>query len=154
MRQLEIERKYLLQSLPQFPATARSYRMDQGYFANEPGRVRRTQAPDGTISYTHTIKKGSGLVREEIERVISPDEFESLWPRTTGRRLTKTRTKVPEDNLVWEVDDYDDLDLVVAEIELPTPDTSVTIPDWLAPLVVREVTGERAYLNSALALRT
>jgi CYTH domain-containing protein len=154
MRQLEIERKYLLQALPQFPATARSYRMDQGYFANEPGRVRRTQAPDGTISYTHTIKKGRGLVREEIERVISPDEFESLWPRTTGRRLTKTRTKVPEDNLVWEIDDYDDLDLVVAEIELPTPDTSVTIPDWLAPLVVREVTGERAYLNSALALRT
>ena len=52
MRQLEIERKYLLQSLPEFPATARSYRMDQGYFTNEPGRVRRTQAPDGTISYT------------------------------------------------------------------------------------------------------
>jgi CYTH domain-containing protein len=154
MRQLEIERKYLLQSLPQFPATARSYRMDQGYFANEPGRVRRTQAPDGTISYTHTIKKGVGLVREEIERVLSPDEFESLWPRTTGRRLTKTRTKVPEDNLVWEIDDYDDLDLVVAEIELPTPDTRVTIPGWLAPHVIREVTGETAYLNSALALRT
>ena len=154
MRQLEIERKYLLQSLPQFPATARSYRMDQGYFANEPGRVRRTQAPDGTISYTHTIKKGVGLVREEIERVLSPDEFESLWPRTAGRRLTKTRTKVPDDNLVWEIDDYDDLDLMVAEIELPTPDTSVTIPGWLAPHVIREVTGERAYLNSALALRT
>jgi CYTH domain-containing protein len=154
MPQLEIERKYLLQSLPEFPATARSYRMDQGYFTNEPGRVRRTQAPDGTISYTHTRKKGVGLVREEIERVLSRDEFESFWPRTAGRRLTKTRTKVPQDNLVWEIDDYDDLDLVVAEIELPTPDTRVTIPGWLAPHVVREVTGERAYLNSALALRT
>jgi len=87
MPQLEIERKYLLQSLPEFPATARSYRMDQGYFTNEPGRVRRTQAPDGTISYTHTRKKGVGLVREEIERVLSRDEFESLWssPRSNFR---------------------------------------------------------------------
>ncbi|MEE8459108.1 MAG: hypothetical protein V3S08_04510 [Phycisphaerales bacterium] len=154
MRQLEIERKYLLQSLPQFPATAQSYRMDQGYFADEPGRVRRTRAPDGTMTYTHTVKKGIGLVREEIERELSADEFESLWHRTTGRRLTKTRTKVPEGNLVWEIDDYDALDLVVAEVELPTPETRVTIPGWLAPHVVREVTEDPAYQNWAIAIRT
>ena len=152
MRQLEIERKYLLQSLPQFPATARSYRMDQGYFADEPGRVRRTRAPDGTVTYTHTVKKGVGLVREEIERELTADEFESLWPRTAGRRLTKTRTKVPEDDLVWEIDDYDALDLVVAEVELPTPDTKVAVPDWLAPHVIREVTGEPEYQNYELAI--
>ncbi len=153
MPHLEIERKYLLQSMPQLPATARAYRMEQGYFADEPGRLRRTRAPDGTVTYTHTVKKGVGLVREEIERELTADEFKSLWPRTAGRRLTKTRTKVPEDNLVWEIDDYDALDLLVAEVELPTPETKVTVPDWLAPHVIREVTGEPEYGNHQLAIR-
>ncbi len=154
MPQLEIERKYLLKSMPQLPATARAYHLEQGYFADEPGRVRRTRAPDGTVTYTHTVKKGFGLVREENERELTPDEFNALWPRTAGRRLTKTRTKVPDGLLVWEIDDYDALDLVIAEIELPTVDTRVTVPDWLAPHVIREVTGEPAYGNYRLALRT
>ena len=154
MPQLEIERKYLLQSMPQLPATARAYRMEQGYFADKPGRVRRSRAPDGTVTYTHTVKKGVGLVREEIERELTPDEFKRLWPRTAGRRLTKTRTKVPDGNLVWEIDDYDALDLFIAEVELPAADTKVTVPDWLAPHVIREVTGEPAYGNYKLALRT
>ena len=151
---LEIERKYLLQSMPQLPATARAYRMEQGYFADEPGRLRRTRAPDGTVTYTHTVKKGVGLVRQESERELTLDEFKSLWPRTAGCRLTKTRTKVPEGNLVWEIDDYDALDLVLAEVELPTADTKVTVPDWLAPHLIREVTGEPEYGNYKLALRT
>ncbi len=154
MPQLEIERKYLLHSVPQLPPTARRYRLEQGYFADEPGRLRRSRAPDGTVTYTHTVKKGVGLVREETERELSPDEFKSLWPRTAGRRLTKTRTKVPDGDLVWEIDDYDALDLVIAEVELPTVDTRVTVPDWLAPHVVREVTEEPEYGNYKLALRT
>jgi len=148
---LEIERKYLLQSMPQLPATARAYRMEQGYFADEPGRLRRTRAPDGTVTYTHTVKKGVGLVRQESERELTLDEFKSLWPRTAGCRLTKTRTKVPEGNLVWEIDDYDALDLVLAEVELPTADTKVTVPDWLAPHLIREVTGELEYGNHEIA---
>ena len=151
MPQLEIERKYLLHSVPQLPATARPYRMDQGYFTDEPGRLRRTRAPDGTVTYTHTVKKGVGLVRQEIERELTLDEFKSLWPRTAGCRLTKTRTKVPEGNLVWEIDDYDALDLVLAEVELPTADTKVTVPDWLAPHLIREVTGEPEYGNHEIA---
>ena len=148
---LEIERKYLLQSMPQLPATARAYRMEQGYFADEPGRLRRTRAPDGTVTYTHTVKKGVGLVRQEIERELTLDEFKSLWPRTASCRLTKTRTKVPEGNLVWEIDDYDALDLVLAEVELPTADTKVTVPHWLAPHLIREVTGEPEYGNHEIA---
>ena len=151
MSTLEIERKYLLQSMPQLPATARRYHMEQGYFADEPGRLRRTQGPDGTVTYTHTVKRGVGLVRQEIERELTPDEFKRLWPRTAGRRLSKTRTKVPDGNLVWEIDDYDALDLFIAEVELPAADTKVTVPDWLAPHVIREVTGEPEYGNHEIA---
>ena len=139
---LEIERKYLLDGLPSMPPGAQAHRME-----------RRAVGPDGAVTCTHTVKTGVGLVRNETEREISPEEFESLWPRTAGRRLTKTRYRINDGDLVWEIDDYDRIDLVLAEIELPTPETKVTIPPWLAPHVVREVTDEPDYQNYELALR-
>jgi CYTH domain-containing protein len=152
MPPLEIERKYLLKSMPELPGTAREFRMEQGYFADGPGRLRRTTAPGGTVTHTHTVKTGQGLVREEVEREITREQFDADWPRTEGRRLAKTRTCVPDGELVWEIDAYDALDLVLAEVELPSPDAEVVIPDWLAPHVVREVTDEPAYQNYELAI--
>ncbi len=153
MSHLEIERTYLLDGLPDLPADARAYRLEQGYFADEPGRVRRSVAPDGTVTYTHTVKTGRGLVRRETERRLSPDEFETLWPRTAGRRLAKTRSCINDGNLVWEIDDYDGIELVLADVELPSPDTTVIIPPWLAAHVIREVTDEPKYRNHEIALR-
>jgi CYTH domain-containing protein len=148
---LEIERKYLLDGLPSMPAGAEAHRMEQGYF--DPVRLRRAVGPDGAVTCTHTVKTGQGLVRTETEREISHEEFDTLWPRTSGRRLTKTRYRVNDGDLVWEIDTYDRIDLVIAEVELPSPDTNVTIPPWLAPHVVREVTDEPDYQNYELALR-
>ncbi len=148
---LEIERKYLLDGLPPIPPDAQAHRMEQGYV--DPGRLRRVVGPDGAVTCTHTVKTGVGLVRSETEREISHEEFESLWPRTAGRRLTKTRYRINEDDLVWEIDDYDNIDLVLAEVELPSPDTKVTIPPWLAPHILREVTDDPDYQNYELALR-
>ncbi len=87
-----------------------------------------------------------------VEREVSAEEFEALWPRTAGRRLSKTRYLVAEGDLVWEIDDFDELNVVLADIELPSPDTEFAIPDWLAPHIVRDVTEEPAYRNSNLAL--
>ena len=153
MSHLEIERRYLLNGVPTLPADARAYRLEQGYLPDDAGRVRRRVAPDGAVTYTHTLKTGRGLVRRETERELGPDEFETLWPRTAGRRLAKTRSCVTEGPLVWEIDDYDGLDLVLAEVELPSPDTTVTIPPWLAAHVVRDVTDEPEYQNYEIALR-
>ena len=153
MAHLEIERKYLLDQLPPLPADTRAYRMEQGYLAEDTGRLRRSVAPDGAVKYTHTVKAGRGLVRRETEREISPDEFESLWPRTAGHRLVKTRSCVNDGDLVWEIDDYDGIDLVLAEVELPSPETRVTIPPWLSAHVVRDVTDEPDYQNYEIALR-
>ncbi len=116
------------------------------------GRLRLTTKPDDSTIYTHTIKRGLGLIRQEIEREITQQEFEKLWPRTEGRRLTKTRYFVSEDDNLWAVDDFDDLDVVMAEIELPEPDTQITLPDWLKACLIREVTEEPAYRSYFLAL--
>ncbi len=159
---LEIERTFLLDSMPSLPAGARVLRIEQGYLPERPGRrrdplaegrLRRTVHPDGAVVCTHTLKHGKGLVRREVERTIPADEFERRWPRTAGRRLTKTRHCVPEGDLLWEIDRYDGLDLVLADVELPTPETRVTLPAWLAPHVIRDVTDEPEYRNYRIALR-
>lgn len=164
---LEIERTYLLDRMPELPPGAIELRIEQGYLPEPPagapehddprwiheGRLRRVIAPDGTVRCVHTIKRGSGLVRSEIECEISIEAFERAWPRTAGRRLRKRRYRVESDGRCWEVDAFDDLDLVLAEVELPDPEAAVVIPDWLQPRIVREVTDEKQYRNYELALR-
>jgi len=150
---LEIERKFLLDGLPALPDRAEPHRMEQGYLSDDPGRLRRAVGPDGRPVCTLTVKTGAGLVRREDERTISEQEFTNLWPRTAGRRLVKTRYRVDEGGLVWEIDRYEGLDIVLAEVELPSVDTEITVPGWLAPHIVREVTDEPDYQNYEIALR-
>lgn len=158
---LEIERVFLLNRLPDLPASALKYRLMQGYLPKPTeadgenpaeGRLRKTIKSDGSIIYTHTIKRGLGLIRQETECEISQQEFQELWPGTEGRRLTKTRYLVKEDENLWAIDDFDDLDVVMAEIELAEPDTPITLPDWLNACLIREVTEEPAYRSYFLAV--
>ena len=51
----------------------------------------------------------------------------------------------------YEIDEFNDRELVLAEIELSAEDEELVIPDWLKPHVVREVTGEPEYVNVNLA---
>ena len=161
---LEIERSFLLASMPTLPTDDRNrgmLRIEQGYLREIPegkhgsieGRIRRTEHPDGRITCVHTIKHGTGLVRTEQERSLEPSEFDALWPRTEGRRLTKERHRIREGDLLWEIDRFLEIDLVLAEVELPTVETDAPMPDWLACVVVREVTDEPEYRNFALATR-
>lgn len=151
---VEIERKLLLDAWPEPPADSvvSVVEIDQGYL---PGRkiaerVRRI-ARDGEMRYVRTIKAGAGLVRTEIEETIDATLFERLWALTDGRRVRKRRTVVADANQTWEIDQFLDRDLVVAEIELATPDADATPPPWLEPFVVRDVTDEVAYSNARLA---
>jgi len=149
---LEIERKYLLRALPERVRGAESIEIEQGYL---PGstvreRLRRAVGPRGA-RLTRTVKLGTGVLRAEFEEDLSEAEFASLWPITAGARLRKRRYRVPDGSLVWEIDEFLDRALVLAEIELPTADTEIAIPEWLAPSVVREVTDETAFGNLRLA---
>jgi adenylate cyclase len=109
---------------------------------------------DATETLLRTMKLGTGMRRIEVEEECSRDLFEGLWPLTAGRRVAKARHMVKDGALVWEIDRFSDRDLVLAEIELPSERTEVTLPDWLVPVVVRDVTGEKAYTNEALASST
>src|SRR5688500_305155 len=129
-RQLEIERKYLLRDVPVLPADVEVWRIGQGYL---PGaRLRSIATEDGAVRSFKTVKWGRGLVRTEIEPELPEPELCGLWPKTAGHRLKKTRYRVRQAAAIWEVDVFDGVDLVMAEIELERADAAVEIPSWLA----------------------
>jgi CHAD domain-containing protein/CYTH domain-containing protein len=148
---VEIERKYLLKSLPMRARRSPRLLIEQGWLpgASLQERIRRTESPEGE-RFFRCVKQGVGLRRTEIEEETSRELFERLWPLTEGRRIRKLRHRVPDGKLVWEVDEFLDRDLVLAEVEL-TGDAKPRLPRWLEPAVVREVTGDPRYLNVNLA---
>jgi CHAD domain-containing protein/CYTH domain-containing protein len=150
--QIEIERKYLLKGMPDSMGDSDFVTIEQGYLPGE-RLVERLRAivVGRQRTYFRTVKVGAGLVRTELEEETSAEMFKSMWSLTKGRRLTKRRHRVTEGELTWEIDEFTDRDLVLAEIELPSAETAVEIPKWLEPFVDREVTGEVAFLNSTLA---
>ena len=165
---LEIERVWLLRSMPKIPAHAESWNIVQGYLSQpspdarlaldpdtvpQEGRIRAIEKKGGELIHTHTIKRGTGLVREEFERSITRKAFLKAWEATRGRRITKTRWRVTEGSYVWEIDDLQRLGIVLAEVELQDPSDDPEIPKWLKPSILREVTREPEYRNAALAIQ-
>jgi CHAD domain-containing protein/CYTH domain-containing protein len=150
----EIERKYLLTELPVLPDDATVVEIDQGYLRGKQvrERLRCIRSIDGaTIRHVRTVKLGEGLVRTEVEEEISADFFARMWPLTVGRRLRKRRYAARTGRHTWEVDEFLDRDLVLAEVELNDPNEAIVLPEWLASVLVRDVTDEREYSNASLA---
>jgi CYTH domain-containing protein len=150
---VEIERKYLLSSLPRFPAPLDVLEVDQGYIPGQQvlERLRRQRHADGRERYFRTVKLGMGVERIELEDETDRRTFEHLWVLTEGARVRKRRHIVANGSDHWEIDEFLDRRLVLAELEIPRADTPIRMPDWLTPVLVREVTDEKAYTNRNLA---
>jgi CYTH domain-containing protein len=168
----EIEHKYLLKDTAdlEFPADrVKAFTVHHGWI---PGliiqeRITRksprdkarsccydSHEDDGTI-FLRAIKAGKGLERIEAQEKIDSELWEQLW-RTTTKKIRKIRYEVREGDLTWEVDMFSFIKdrsrkLSLAEVEVPTVDTKIVFPDWLAPFIEREVTDDPAYLNINLA---
>jgi CYTH domain-containing protein len=151
-RGVEIERKFVVAELPAELDEHPAERIEQGYLAIAPDGVEvRVRRRGGHA--TLTVKSGPGHVRTEEEIAIDERRFESLWPLTDGRRVTKTRHEIPlQAELTAELDVYDGAHdgLVTAEIEFGSVEASERFspPGWLG----REVTGDSRYANQTLAL--
>jgi len=154
---IEIERKYLLRYLPEEARDGQRADIEQGYVPGELLRERvrrvvvRRDAAQKDVHYFRTVKVGTSVVRTEIEEETTAEIFDALWPLTRGHRLRKRRYAVESNGRTWEIDDFRDRDLVLAEIELESECEPVEFPAWLAPAVEREVTGEDEYQNINLA---
>jgi CHAD domain-containing protein/CYTH domain-containing protein len=151
-RGFEIERKYLLSQLPAELPGDDCVRIQQGYLPGERLVERIRSVEEGKERrYFRTVKGGTGVARLELEEETTQGVFGTLWPLTDGRRVEKRRHRVRTADVTWEIDEFTDRPLVLAEVELPSADVAVAFPAWLAPYVDREVTGDPAWLNVSLA---
>jgi CYTH domain-containing protein len=150
---MEIERKFLVDRLPNGFDPVESRRIDQGYLAldQRSGAEVRLRRHGDELSLT--VKGAGSLSRVEVGLGIPSADFDSLWPLTEGRRLHKRRHVLPHGDHKVELDVYQgDLEgLVVAEIEFGSEDEARDFdpPEWIG----KEVTGDERYLNETLATR-
>ena len=146
----EIERKFLVKRMPpdlkRFPHDL----IEQGYLAAGRGGLQVRLRKKGSV-LSLTYKKGTRGEREEREVRLSLEQFNTLWPATAGRRLTKVRYDVPWKHHTIEIDVYRGRHdgLIVAEVEFDDLESCANFepPSWLG----RDVTGKPKYSNVLLA---
>ncbi|MDP2722300.1 MAG: CYTH domain-containing protein [Bacteroidales bacterium] len=145
----EIERKFLVTGDFKSLAT-KSIRILQGYLSSNPERTVRVRIKgDSGFITIKGIVNASGTSRYEWEKEIPVEEADELLTLCEPGIIDKTRFLIPETSgLTFEVDEFygDNQGLIVAEIELPSEDTSFEKPSWLG----EEVTGDARYFNSSL----
>ena len=90
---MEIERKYLLRSLPEHLESYPYKQIEQGYLNTEP--VVRIRRSDDIYTLTY---KGKGLmVREEYNLPLNTESFAHLKEKIDGRLIKKRRYLIPFD---------------------------------------------------------
>lgn len=159
---LEIERKYRLARAPSPDVLAahgaRSVRLEQVYLAEPPPgrRIRRIEAPDGTVTYRLTRKRHvRDLVREEVESEIDAGEYRRLTTEADPARrpIRKTRHMVTHGTQTLEIDVFQaPAGLVLVEVELASEAETVELPGWLGE--ARDVSTDPRYANANLAFRS
>ncbi|MZR62224.1 CYTH domain-containing protein [Alcanivorax sp. DP30] len=145
---LEIERKFLVRDTG-ITDTLPGERLTQGYLSHDKNATVRVRIA-GHSAWLTIKGKTTGATRAEFEYPIPTDDAQAMLADLCGQGvIDKTRYRLPQGNLCWEIDVFhgDNDGLVVAEIELPSEDTPFEKPDWLG----EDVTGDVRYYNSALS---
>ena len=146
---IEIERKFLI-SGDFRPGIEKSYRITQGYICPGSGRTVRVRLRDdkGFLTIKGPSADG-GLSRFEWEKEIPVSEAKELLQLCEPGMVDKTRSLVPVGDHVFEVDEFhgDNEGLVMAEVELYSPEEKFARPSWLG----EEVTGDVRYYNKYLS---
>ncbi|MBP8130880.1 MAG: CYTH domain-containing protein [Candidatus Hydrogenedentes bacterium] len=146
----EIERKFLIAG-DTWRTGARGVSCRQGYLCVGPPVAVRVRVMGGRA--TLNIKRATlDITRDEFEYPIPAEDAEALLAGLCqGYLVEKTRYRIAFGGHVWEVDEFHGLNagLLVAEIELNTPDEPFARPPWVGS----EVSGDPRYLNSSLTTR-
>jgi len=145
---MEIERKFLVAQIPDLSTNCRALTIRQGYVSTSPVIRLRQQDED----YILTVKGAGTLAKEEFELPLTPEQFHTLWQKTEGFTITKTRYVIPlADGLYAELDEYHDMleGFLTVEVEFPSVETAHAFvpPDWFG----MDVTENRRYSNASLS---
>jgi adenylate cyclase len=145
---LEIERKFLVRS--SWPAPVRSRLIRQIYL--NPGSAISTRLRECEGAYTLTLKASiNTTTRREYDVPVDAAMGADMMRVFTGPgMIEKMRHDVIVAGALWEVDVFSghNSGLIVAEIELPSVDTPIILPDWAGS----EVTHDGRFTNHALSI--
>jgi CYTH domain-containing protein len=144
----EIEKKFLVQKIPENLENYAYHDMVQAYLCTNP--VVRVRQEDNDYYLTY---KGKGkMVREEYNLPLNKEAFEHLLPKADGNVIKKRRYLIPLDSgLTVELDIFKELfeGFILAEVEFPSVEAAdaFTPPNWFS----EEVTQDKKYHNSYMS---
>ncbi len=144
---MEIERKFLVKTLPENLESYPCRHLAQGYLCVGPVvRIRKDND-----KYELTYKSGGMMARQEYNLPLNEQAFEHLKAKIDGRFIEKRRYMIPLDPYTIELDIFEgDLaPLIIAEVEFPSVEeaNAFIAPDWFG----EDVTYDGRYHNSYLS---
>jgi CYTH domain-containing protein len=149
---VEIEKTFLVKTLPQSLSSFTSFRIKQGYISPPPSPLRIRQKGDKfELTKKIPLKEGDFSSAEEINIYLTEFEFKKLWP-LVERSLEKTRYLVPlENGLTAELDvfggELNGLNFVEVEFSSAQQMMAFPPPEWFG----RDITQEDFAANTFLA---
>ena len=143
---VEIERKFLVRDIGVLDAVEGvAYR--QGYLSTDPSRTVRVRRA-GEHGYITVKGRSHGATRAEFEYAIPATDADEMLKLCIPPVIEKVRHRIEHAGRTWEVDMFGGANegLVVAEVELPSEDAVVDLPEWIG----EEVTDDPRYFNANL----
>ena len=145
----EIERRFLVTSDGWRSDTSSQQKLRQCYLmGSDEGITVRVRITSENNCFLTLKTPFQGITRYEFEYSIPQNDAELLW-NFSNHRLIKTRYQLDREGGEWIVDCFEGANspLVIAEVELPSEDFPVEIPEWCG----REITREFGFSNASLA---
>lgn len=144
---VEIERKFLVAG--DFRPGERVH-FQQGYLCREPGRTVRVRIA-GDQAWLTVKSLTTDTVRQEFEYEVPVTDAREMLELADGPLVEKYRWHIRYGDHLWEVDEFlgENQGLIVAEIELQTPNEEFERPSWIG----EEVSHDYRYHNSQLSIR-
>ena len=151
---MEIEKKYLVSSLPDGLEQCKKWEIEQGYLCTSPTLRIRKKNDAYILTYKNQIISGSGQklnISDEVEISLTKEAFEYLKCKIDGRCIYKTRYRIPYGKHTIELDLFHDYyeGFALAEVEFTSTEESrkFSPPAWFDD----DVSGDYHYTNSYMS---
>ena len=149
---MEIERKYLVNSLPEDLGAYPHVEIEQGYLCTSPTLRIRRMGDFFILTVKEKVRTTtSAIVNREEEFSMSPDSYARLKGKCDGNMVEKTRYRIPVGEYTAELDIFHGRHegLRLVEVEFPTVEAADAFvpPAWFG----QDVSNDPHYRNSWLA---
>ena len=149
---MEIERKFLVERLPENLVQYPHIEIEQGYLCTSPTvRVRKAGDVFWLTVKERALSTSTAIHNREEEFRLDEEAYNRLKSKCDGRMVLKTRDKIPVGDLTAELDIFHGHHegLRIVEVEFPSTESADAFdaPQWFGA----DVSNDRRYTNSYLA---